>query len=257
MRGIMSISCARVAPSILAVSGVLMCAAASAQDTVVPAQTQPPARVLRIEGGNQETAYGFSVVLLLGDMQGAAMPDNMPAAARKALIDMKDFLPYKSYKMLDTAWLLGSNAHSRLRGPDEADYEVIVGAGAVNSTIHAMHTRFTLRDALAGEPGAQSEAAVLAQRVKELQSARADMEAQSRAERDKLGAKNPKVVETETRVAAIKNRLAEVERAQARRGGQILDSTFDMAMGETVVVGTSRLKGDKALIALLTAVPRK
>ena len=28
-----------------------------------------------------------------------------------------------------------------------------------------------------------------------------------------------------------------------------------MDIGETVVVGTSRLKGDKALIALLTAVP--
>ena len=30
-----------------------------------------------------------------------------------------------------------------------------------------------------------------------------------------------------------------------------------MDLGETVVVGTSRVKGDKALIALLTAVPRK
>jgi hypothetical protein len=35
----------------------------------------------------------------------------------------------------------------------------------------------------------------------------------------------------------------------------MIDTSFTMDIGETVVVGTSRLKGDKALIALLTAVP--
>jgi hypothetical protein len=34
----------------------------------------------------------------------------------------------------------------------------------------------------------------------------------------------------------------------------VIDTSFTMDVGETVVVGTSRLKGDKALIALLTAV---
>jgi hypothetical protein len=37
------------------------------------------------------------------------------------------------------------------------------------------------------------------------------------------------------------------------RPGSIMDSTFSIAVGETVVIGTSRLKGEKALIALLTA----
>lgn len=36
-------------------------------------------------------------------------------------------------------------------------------------------------------------------------------------------------------------------------GRSIMDSTFSIALGETVVIGTSRLKGDQALIALLTA----
>ena len=37
----------------------------------------------------------------------------------------------------------------------------------------------------------------------------------------------------------------------------MIDTSFTMDVGETVVVGTSRLAGgDKALIALLTAVPR-
>ena len=41
---------------------------------------------------------------------------------------------------------------------------------------------------------------------------------------------------------------------QAR--SSIIDTSFTMDVGETVVVGTSRLKGGtKAIIALLTAVP--
>jgi DNA-directed RNA polymerase specialized sigma24 family protein len=43
-----------------------------------------------------------------------------------------------------------------------------------------------------------------------------------------------------------------VRRVSSSRGN-LLDSTFSIAVGETVVIGTSRLKGDQALIALLTA----
>ena len=48
---------------------------------------------------------GFNVVLLLGDMQDAGGLDTVPVAARKALTDMKDFLPYKGYRLLDTQWV--------------------------------------------------------------------------------------------------------------------------------------------------------
>jgi hypothetical protein len=37
----------------------------------------------------------------------------------------------------------------------------------------------------------------------------------------------------------------------------LLDSTFSIKNGETVVVGTSRVQGDTALIVLLTAVAGK
>ena len=41
------------------------------------------------------------------------------------------------------------------------------------------------------------------------------------------------------------------------RASAIIDTSFTMDVGETVVVGTSRVRGgDKALIALLTAVPK-
>ncbi len=36
-----------------------------------------------------------------------------------------------------------------------------------------------------------------------------------------------------------------------------MDASFRMDVGETVVVGTSRIQGDEALIAPLTAVPPK
>jgi hypothetical protein len=39
-------------------------------------------------------------------------------------------------------------------------------------------------------------------------------------------------------------------------GHNVMDSTFSIALGETVVVGTSRLNGDQALIALLTAAAK-
>jgi hypothetical protein len=34
----------------------------------------------------------------------------------------------------------------------------------------------------------------------------------------------------------------------------ILDNSFNISAGETVVVGTSRVQGDRALVVLLTAV---
>src|SRR5262249_21964364 len=65
---------------------------------------------------------GFSVVLVLGDMQNTSTADSVPSAARKALADMKDFLPYKGYRLLDVQWTLCCGKHrvvSGLRGVEE------------------------------------------------------------------------------------------------------------------------------------------
>ena len=40
----------------------------------------------------------------------------------------------------------------------------------------------------------------------------------------------------------------------ANAGGAMIDTSFQMKIGETVVVGTSKIAGDRALIVLLTAV---
>jgi len=68
--------------------------------------------------------------------------------------------------------------------------------------------------------------------------------------------------EIEAVQAKIEAQERQVERrvaAQARAGNRpVINTSFSMDVGETVVVGTSRLSGNsKALIALLTAVPQK
>src|SRR5438046_2242221 len=70
---------------------------------------------------------GFSVVLLLGETQGNNVAEGLSAPARKALADIKDFLPYKGYLVLDTQWLASSSGlgsgKGRLHGIDNQDYE--------------------------------------------------------------------------------------------------------------------------------------
>ena len=64
------------------------------------------------------------------------------------------------------------------------------------------------------------------------------------------------VKDVERRIADLRMRVERGgPRAQFARSATI-DTSFTMDVGETVVVGTSRMKGGtKALIALLTAVP--
>src|SRR6188472_671886 len=92
---------------------------------------------------------GFSVVLVLGDVQDGATSDNIPAAARAALADLKDFLPYRSYRVLDTAWVLASSAtrqavSSRLQGPDGQDYEVTLDRMPVGAS--SLQVAFEMRE---------------------------------------------------------------------------------------------------------------
>ena len=58
------------------------------------------------------------------------------------------------------------------------------------------------------------------------------------------------------RIAALKQELSTLNVVKAGAGAKaIIDTSFRMDVGETVVVGTSGLKGgNRALIALLTAV---
>ena len=73
-------------------------------------------------------------------------------------------------------------------------------------------------------------------------------------------AAHPQVMQLQSELDRLSVQVAaarEGARPPSPPGRRIIDTTFSMDVGETVVVGTSRLGGgDKAIIALLTAVAR-
>jgi hypothetical protein len=142
---------------------------------------------------DQLEMQGFSVALLLGEIHGVSTTDSVPEGAKKALTDLREFLPYKSYRLLDTQWIrccAGPNVEGRLRGFEEQYYAFGISINSVAPTKMTAH--FALTDAAEFAPGKK----------------------------------------------------------------RIISNNFSMDTGETVVIGTSSLKGDKALVVLLTAVPR-
>lgn len=226
-----------------------------AASTAVSAQPTAPVKVANA------SPQGYSVVLVLGDMQNASAADNnVPAAARKALSDMKDFLPYKSYRLLDAQWMLGSQRTvSRLRGPNDQEYQLTLRGTPAGPKLNVA---FRLAEpgptVVSVEPG-KSDA--LAARVAALQNALREAQATAARARDTDGDKrNDAVAAANERVAAIAREIVHAEQqasmteATLRATHAIIDTSFTMDVGETVVVGTSRVAGDKALIALLTAV---
>jgi hypothetical protein len=245
---------------LLAVGLFAATAAARAQEpqpAAKPHPATPRATTQRAHADerDQNAPQAFSVVLVLGDMQATTTQDNVPAAARKALADMKDFLPYKSYRLLDAQWTLCCGSYpitSRLKGAEEQEYELQLSASLTNPG--RVTVRFSLSDAgieSEGSPEARAKLSEIQRRI-----------AQLRGEYDAGGdgsANRQKRQRTSAEIVALQQQASELKRTPARasRSRGIIDTSFRMDVGETVVVGTSRTKGDKALIALLTAVPPK
>jgi hypothetical protein len=269
--------------ALLAVS-VLSCSllqsAVAAQQPPPGQQTPAPAR-----SESRSGTQGFSVVLVLADLQASTAPDDVPPAARRALADMKDFLPYKSYKLLDAAWILGqgtSGTVTRLRGPEEQEYELRMstqlspvtatrsfeGQGTRATSSGGVFVRFTLSESGPSEwehveaVVAQEERRAVETRVKEeraVEIVRLEAELKA-AEQQKNEMRAKELRQALARARTRSERSAQPSRPTATRrsGGPVIDTSFNMDVGETVVVGTSRLKGNsRALIALLTAVPVK
>jgi hypothetical protein len=190
---------------------------------------------------------GFSVVLLLGEAQGSGTGDGLPPAAglRKALADVKDFLPYKSYKVLDTQWL--RSGMTRMKGPDDQEYDVevndvdLVIPNPVPRASGMVRVAFKLQEV--GAPMNSSE-----EYGRSIQVADMEKQIENIQRRISEGASGPQVPE----LMAAKNRLS--RQIRLARAHKLVDTQFEMAPGETVVVGTSKIGGDKGLVVLLTAV---
>jgi hypothetical protein len=205
-------------------------------------------------------------VLGVADLQTATAPDDVPPAARRALTDMKEFLPYKSYKLVDAAWVLGQgmgNTTTRLRGPEDQDYEVSLATGRGEGA--RVFVRFSLRDAGTSDEAqvSVSEGASAAERQREIEKLEREIASLQQKLAEARSANQDNLArEIKSQLDAIERRKRGVgtsrEMKYTRASRTVIDTSFSMDVGETVVVGTSRLKANsKALIALLTAVPPK
>jgi hypothetical protein len=142
----------------------------------------------------------FQVILLTASNQGETSLQNLAPGAQKALQDVRQFLPYKSYVFTDMAWLRSSaRAQAHLKGPGAKEYNL-------GFTFHEDGGKKLFIDSFdLNDPSAQ-----------------------------------PPLVAGQT----------------PRAMPNLISTSFGLQVGETVVVGVSRVGGgDQALIVLLTAIP--
>ncbi|RMH18122.1 MAG: hypothetical protein D6696_13955 [Acidobacteria bacterium] len=191
-----------------------------------PAPPAPPApsadaltaRLLELTPGgedlSEQPSQSFQVHLLVADVgSGETSFEGLSKSAQKALVDLRDFLPFTTYRLLDFAWLRSSGyASAKMRGPEERLFRV------------------SLRHR---SPSEETGGQIFVSHFELSES-------------------------SETPVAdALRSRVMPQGAVVAPLARTPLISTsFRMEVGETVVVGTSRLDGErKALVVLLTAVP--
>jgi hypothetical protein len=235
---------------------------------------------------------GFSVVLVMGELQGTNATDDVPIAARKALTDMREFLPYKSYRLMDAGWLMCCGERSpsperrssetpsartvstlALRGPDEQEYELHLTASRTDAS--RVFVQFNLLGTIPLSADTVN-ARTNQRRIADLEDKSELLRKQIADARKRVevgvapGSEIPKMElelrSTQRQIEELRERVASglaAQRGGARGGGErfnraaVIDTSFTMDVGETVVVGASRPRGaTKALIALVTAVPR-
>jgi hypothetical protein len=251
--------------------------------TQPPPSGQQPARPMPMQPRSElmNNLQGFNIVLLVGESQSSGPSiEDVPAAARKALADMKEFLPFKSYRVLDSQWTSccsnpgGSFISGRLQGVTAAysgnemrlvarPYSFRLGARA--------DARLSITFSLTGDstsgrveqPATNSARMVeLERRLAELRKEQDTIDDEILRKTRELKSNHPEVLTLEAQKVRVRQRVGETmnqlagERAHTdvdRSNRALIDNSFTMDVGETVVVGTSRLGGDKALIAIVTA----
>jgi len=153
---------------------------------------EPTPRPERARERTPSTA--FQVALLAAEESGPSRVEELSAPARKALDDVRGFLPYKSYSVIGLAWI---------RTDRVAETQVPTPEG---NSLHVHLAIDPWRDL--GDSLIRVDGFVVA------------LETPSRAPR------------------------------------KLLETSFAISPGETLVVGTSKLDGaERALVVLLTALP--
>lgn len=220
---------------------------------------------------------GYSIVFVVGDTETAGKSDAVPPAAQKALNDMQAFLPYKHYQLLDSAWMLcctafGETVSARINGPLGHEYQYAIRTNPADSGRFNVHFSLTEVRPSAGRgvPGREgiSDTAraeysrQLYEATKDRDDARVALD-QAKARRDVGLSQQSEVQAAQVRIQTAEENIRKLQATLALNGApgstpdtSIMDNSFYIAPGETVVIGTSRLNTGQALIALLTAVPK-
>jgi hypothetical protein len=114
-----------LAPAVLA--ALLPLAAAVAPPALAQPATAAPRAEPKTTPWPSEPGVSqlFHVTLVAASKAGGgSATGNLPKGVAKALDDIKDFLPYQSYRVVDSALVRASReAHPRLSGPDGSTYE--------------------------------------------------------------------------------------------------------------------------------------
>ena len=177
----------RTLVAVLVLAGVLFPVSALGQDK--PTAARPSER---------DQLGGFHLVLMLADNKAGPPVEGVTPNVARALKDVQQLLPFKSYRLLDAALVRGSNGTTRISGPDGSQYVLVISGRNAG-------------------PGAPVEVDI------------------------SLRDQNYYVTNTG---------------ANQQRPPAVLNSSFRMSVGETIVAGTSKLAGsDQALVVVLTALP--
>jgi hypothetical protein len=179
--------------------------------SVVSAQTPQEVKVENIQRlkdielveAQRPVSHMFQVVLLIGSNEPDGDTGDVPMNAQQALEDIQNFLPYKSYKMLDVGLFRSDGRYSgMLNGPEGNDFRISFRFGTQgNGKSKTLFVNaFDLTDVTPS------------------------------SKQVRLGG------------------APEVTR-------ELLQASFSATVGETVVVGTSKLNGTgNALLVLFTAI---
>ena len=95
----------------------------------------------------EETSYLFQLVLLMGSIEGESKLEGVSANVVKALDDIREFLPYKNYRVVDTQLMRSAGRMEGLvSGPEGQDYRVEMGFTANPEQSKILVRRFSLAD---------------------------------------------------------------------------------------------------------------
>lgn len=136
----------RIAPFLLA----LVCAVAANAQTPAPA---PAPRAPIARGGEQM----FHVALLVADSEPSkATPQDLPKGVQKAIADIRDFLPFKSYRIIDSA-LARMNGRGKvsLKGPNGESYTASLDYHELDTKGSFLVDQFALTRHAEEKPNAQ------------------------------------------------------------------------------------------------------